>query len=92
MAQKAAALLKHMAHPGRLLVLCALGERDEMTAGELCELTGLSPSALTQHLTPLRKAGLLGVRREHKFRHYRLASEDATTVIAALRGIFCPER
>src|SRR5690606_14506069 len=51
-AGEAAALLKALAHPARLLVLCQLVE-GERTVGELQPATGLGASALSQHLAVL---------------------------------------
>ena len=55
-AGEAAALLKALAHPARLLVLCQLVQ-GERTVGELQPATGLGASALSQHLAVLRDIG-----------------------------------
>ena len=57
-ADEAASLLKLIANPSRLLVLCALVTR-EHTAGELEELVGLSQSAVSQHLAKLRHQNMV---------------------------------
>ena len=56
-AGEAAALLKALAHPARLLVLCQLVQ-GERTVGELQPATGLGASALSQHLAVLRDMAL----------------------------------
>ncbi|VFS34997.1 ArsR family regulatory protein [Salmonella enterica subsp. enterica serovar Typhimurium] len=43
-AEQAAALLKAMSHPKRLLILCMLCGSPKTSAGELARITGLSPS------------------------------------------------
>jgi ArsR family transcriptional regulator len=53
-ATEAAALLREIAHEARLLVLCELAN-GERSAGELVERSGLSRSALSQHLAKLRE-------------------------------------
>ena len=53
-ADEAAGLLKALAHPARLLVLCQLVE-GEHSVGELQPITGLGMSALSQHLAVLRE-------------------------------------
>ncbi|MCP5404873.1 MAG: winged helix-turn-helix transcriptional regulator [Pseudomonadaceae bacterium] len=78
-----------MAHKGRLLVLCALGDA-EHTAGELAALTGLTPSALSQHLARLREANLVTARTRHRHRVYTLASPHIRTLISTLKTIYCP--
>lgn len=48
-AEQAAALLKAMSHPKRLLILCMLSGSPGTSAGELTRITGLSASATSQH-------------------------------------------
>ena len=88
-AGEAAALLKALAHPARLLVLCQLVE-GECSVGELQPITGLSMSALSQHLAVLRDEGLVGVRRQGQSIFYRIADPAAVRVIETLAQIYCP--
>ena len=87
-ASAAAALLRAISHEARLLVLCELvnGER---SAGELVECSGLSQSALSQHLAKLREEGLVATRREAQVIHYRIADERAQRVLRVLHDIYC---
>lgn len=87
-AGEAAALLKALAHPARLLVLCRLVE-GESTAGALQPLTGLSQSALSQHLAVLREMALVNTRREAQTIHYAIADTPALGVLQALHDAFC---
>ena len=59
----AARLLKLLGNEKRLLILCFLAARGEMTVGELVEVAKLSQSALSQHLARLRADGLVTFRR-----------------------------
>lgn len=87
-AEDAALLLKSLAHPARLLVLCRLVE-GEATVTELQSLGTLSMSALSQHLAVLREAGLVETRREGQAIHYSLADSPALGVMAALHDAYC---
>ncbi|KAB7770108.1 ArsR/SmtB family transcription factor [Xanthomonas maliensis] len=87
-AADAAALLKALAHPARLLVLCQLVE-SERTVGELQPITGLSPSALSQHLAVLRDMDLVHTRRQAQTIHYSLAAGPAAKVLETLYAIYC---
>ena len=87
-AEAAAALLKALAHPARLLVLCQLVE-GESSVGELQPLTGLSMSALSQHLAVLRELELVTTRRESQTIHYALADGPAVRVLDALYAAYC---
>lgn len=85
--EQASMLLKSLANPNRLLVLCALVTR-EYTAGELEQLTGLSQSAISQHLARLRDEEIVATRREAQRIYYSLSSPQVAAVIATLHGIY----
>jgi DNA-binding transcriptional ArsR family regulator len=89
-AARAEALLKHLAHAGRLTILCALVDC-EKPVGELVTVSGLSQSAVSQHLAKLRLAGLVETRRDGQSILYRLADGQARAVLKALHRIFCKE-
>ncbi len=81
-------LLKIMAHPERLMVLCQL-TRGEVGAGQLQQGSSLSQSAFSQHLSVLRKHGLVVVRKESQLVYYSLADERSAQIIESLERIFC---
>lgn len=88
-AGEAAGLLRALGHEARLMVLCQLAE-GEHAVGALQEGSGLSQSALSQHLAKLRQAGLVATRREGQAIFYRLADAKAARVIETLAAIYCP--
>ena len=90
-AGEAAQLLKMLANEKRLLVLCFLAVRGEMTVGELVGIVKLSQSALSQHLAKLRADGLVEFRRTSQTLHYRVADERALRLLQALKEIYCGE-
>lgn len=87
-AHEAAELLKAMANPQRLRVLCLLIER-EMSVGEINALVDLSQSALSQHLAVLRDKELVTTRREAQTVYYSVHDGLVHDIIAALHGAFC---
>jgi ArsR family transcriptional regulator, virulence genes transcriptional regulator len=87
-AQAASQLLKTLANPSRLMVLCNI-VKQERTVGELEKLIGLSQSALSQHLSRLRYEGIVECRREGKSAYYSLKDEGARRVLEVLYGIYC---
>ena len=88
-AGEAAQLLKLLGHEKRLLVLCFLAVRGEMTVGELVGVAKLSQSALSQHLAKLRADGLVEYRRESQTLHYRVVDQRALRVLQVLKEIYC---
>ena len=89
-AEQAAALLKVMANPDRLLLLCQMvpGER---TVAELSMATGLQQPSLSQQLAVLRAKGLVATRREGKFIAYRVAEPAVLALLTTLYQHFCQE-
>ena len=88
-AGEAAQLLKLLGNEKRLLVLCFLAARGEMTVGELVGVVKLSQSALSQHLARLRADGLVTFRRTSQTLHYRVADKRALRIIQVLKEIYC---
>lgn len=87
-AHRAAALLKSMSNPSRLMVLCLLTE-GEKSVGELERAVPISQSALSQHLALLRLRNLVNTRRLGQSIYYSLAGVEASAVLATLYGLFC---
>jgi DNA-binding transcriptional ArsR family regulator len=81
-------LLKTMAHPERLMVLCQLTQ-GEVGAGKLQEGSSLSQSAFSQHLTVLKKHGLVKVRKESQQVFYSLADPRVALLLQNLQATFC---
>ena len=91
-AAQAAALLKALSNPTRLLLLCQIGQ-GEYCVGELETLTGIRQPTLSQQLTILRAEALVSTRREGKQIFYRVASTQALAVMHVLYEQFCqPEK
>ena len=87
-AGEAAALLKELANPSRLIILCQLigGEK---SVGELSPRVGLSQSALSQHLARLREAGLVDTEKRGQMVYYRLCNMEAHALLSTLYLIYC---
>ena len=87
-AKAAAALMKAVAHEGRLMILCHLvaGER---SVSELEELVGARQAAVSQQLARLRLEGLVKSRRDGKAIYYSIGDEKVERLISALHTLFC---
>ncbi len=82
-ANRMAGRLKIMSHPERLLMLCRLDE-GEASVGELVRLTGLSQSAVSQHLALLREDAVVAIRSEAQTRFYILTDPVVRAIIHSL--------
>ncbi len=87
-AEEASILLGAMANAKRLMVLCNLLQ-GEKSVGQLAEIVGLSPAALSQHLGKMRALRLVETRREGQVIHYRLASGEVREVLETLYRLYC---
>ncbi|MFN3745538.1 MAG: ArsR/SmtB family transcription factor [Hyphomicrobiaceae bacterium] len=87
-ADRACDLLKAMANRHRLLILCQLVDQ-ERSVGELAEFLGIRDSAVSQHLSLLRKDGLVTARRDGQTIWYSIASAEARTLLSTLYSAFC---
>ncbi len=87
-AGRACDLMKVLANPDRLLILCQLSEQ-EMCVGELETSLGIVQPTLSQQLTVLRNAELVSTRREGKNIYYQLTSAPALAVMRTLFQQFC---
>ena len=84
-------VLKLLANQKRLLVLCRLAAGGEMPVTALARFVGLSPSAVSQHLSRLRDKGLVTFRREGQTLFYALSGDHTARLLYALKEIYCPE-
>ena len=89
-AVEAAILLKIMANDRRLLVLCELADTGERSVTELEAVSGLSQSALSQHLAKMRHHGIVKTRRSAQSIYYSLASHEARVLIELLCRLYLP--
>ncbi|WP_037312037.1 ArsR/SmtB family transcription factor [Ruegeria halocynthiae] len=87
-AARASAFLKTLAHEGRLMILCHLGE-GEKSVGQLEDLLQTRQAAVSQMLARLRQEGLVSTRREGKTIYYSLKDGNTAQVIGLLYDLFC---
>ncbi|MDP3549983.1 MAG: metalloregulator ArsR/SmtB family transcription factor [Novosphingobium sp.] len=82
-ANRMAGRMRLMSHPERLLMMCRMDE-GEVSVTELVELTGLSQSAVSQHLALLREEEIVSIRGEAQTRYYSLKDPIVRGIIHAL--------
>lgn len=89
-ALNATGLLKVLANPQRLLLLCQLTQ-GEHSVGELEEVTGIQQPTLSQQLTVLREEEMVATRREGKQIFYTIASREAMALLQVLYELYCKD-
>jgi len=83
-----AGILKAIAHPQRLKILCKLAE-GECSVSELEAYCGASQSSVSQYLGKMKAEGLLRSRRDGKQILYEIDSTDLLKLMKAMQKIFC---
>lgn len=87
-ASQACKMMKVLANPDRLMILCQLS-KGELRVGEIEEQLGIVQPTLSQQLTVLRDEALVSTRRDGKNIYYQLDSPQALAVIKTLYKQFC---
>ena len=89
-AEQTCTVLRAIGNPHRLMILCRLSKR-EHSVRELELATGLSQSALSQHLARLRRDNMVGTRRAAQTIYYSLEGTRVETLLQALNQVFCTD-
>jgi DNA-binding transcriptional ArsR family regulator len=89
-ANEAAGLLRTLANPNRLMIVCTLAE-GEFSVGQLEERLEIRQPTLSQQLTVLRDSQIVETRRASKQIFYRLSERKAAALVDSLYTIFCIE-
>ena len=90
-ALQASGLLKVLANPDRMMLLCQMAQ-GEYSVSELESMLGIRQPTLSQQLTVLRDENLVSTRREGKQIFYRIASAEAMAVLQLLYQLYCPKK
>ena len=89
-APEVAELLRSIATPTRLLLLCRIAQ-GEPSVGELERDLDLRQPGLSQQLAELRRSGLIAPRRESRSIRYSIADARVHALLAAMHAIFCAD-
>lgn len=84
-------LLKSIAHPIRLKILCLLQER-ELTVSDIKEEVRTTNANISQHLSILRNQGIIDFRRDANFIYNRISDKRVTELIRTLRNLYCEHK
>lgn len=85
-----AGMLKTMAHPIRLKILCLLQDK-EMTVGDIREEVKTTNANVSQHLSILRNQGIIGYRKDANFIYNRINDTRILELMQTMRKLYCQE-
>lgn len=82
--ESCATMLRVMAHPARLAIMYAVREKQQSVT-EICDMLATTQPSISQHLSALRREGLVSYTEEGAKRYYFLvASETLSPLLDAL--------
>lgn len=87
-AAEVAELLRQLANPNRLLLLCQISA-GERPVSQLEAETGMRQPGLSQQLAELRQAGLVTTRKVSRQVYYRIADTRAEQLLHSLHALYC---
>ena len=87
-AGQATRLLRTLANPDRLLLLCQLSQ-GEKSVGELETLLGITQPTLSQQLGVLRQEELVNTRRAGKQIFYSVKDPKTLVILNQLYALYC---
>lgn len=79
--EKAAFILKTIAHPTRLAIIDLLSKKGEQTVSNICSQLELEQSLASHHLSVMKMKGILSSEREGKKVIYSLKLTEVTQVM-----------
>lgn len=82
--ERMAYMLKAVAHPNRLMIICLLSRNEELNVSDICEQTGCSQALISHHLTDMYAKGILQIRREGRNAFYSLTDDRVTNVMKCM--------
>jgi DNA-binding transcriptional ArsR family regulator len=82
--EKAANMLKAIAHPIRIAILGQLEKGKRLSVTEIHELLNIEQSTTSHHLGILKDKGVLGSKRDGKNSYYFLKHENITDLLGCI--------
>ena len=87
-ALQATSVLRTLANPDRLLLLCQLSQ-GERSVGELESLLGIVQPTLSQQLGVLRQEEMVNTRRSGKQIYYSVKNPKVLVILEHLYALYC---
>ncbi|MCB0497138.1 MAG: winged helix-turn-helix transcriptional regulator [Cyclobacteriaceae bacterium] len=82
--EKAAFVLKTIAHPTRLAIIDLLSKKGRKTVSDICSVLELEQSLASHHLNTMKLKGVLGSTKEGKNKYYYLKLMEVTQIISCI--------
>ena len=90
--KKYSEILKAMAHPLRLRIVCGLSKKENCNVGTMAKNLGAAQPAVSQHLNILKNAGVITGYRKGAQICYKVECPQAVKIIKSMDINFCEEK
>jgi predicted transcriptional regulator len=87
--EKAAYILKAVAHPIRLAIIQLLEKNEHVSVNEICETLACEQSLISHHLINMKLRGILQSNKEGLNMYYSLKERDVTNLIKCIENCDC---
>ena len=87
--EKAANMLKAIAHPMRIAIINLLEDGKHLTVTEIQEMVDIEQSTTSHHLGILKDKGILTSKREGKNTYYYLKHDTLSSIVQCISKCAC---
>lgn len=84
--ERAAYILKAVAHPQRIAIIDLLDQYERMNVSDLQEKLQIEQALLSHHLNTMRDKGILKAEREGKFIYYSLIDTTIINIVHCINN------
>ncbi len=87
--EKAAYILKAVAHPTRLAIIQLLDIEENMMVNEICETLNCEQSLISHHLINMKLRGILKSHKDGLNVYYSLKEREITNLLTCIENCSC---
>ncbi|MDZ7900846.1 MAG: metalloregulator ArsR/SmtB family transcription factor [Arcicella sp.] len=87
--EKAAFILKTVAHPTRLAIVDLLSQNEKLSVNEICEVLECEQSLLSHHLINMKLKGILRSEKDGLNVFYSLKEREVIKLIECIENCDC---
>jgi DNA-binding transcriptional ArsR family regulator len=87
--EKAAFILKTIAHPTRLAIIEVLRDSEQLPVNEICKLLHMEQSIVSHHLINMKVKGLLKATKSGNNVLYSLKEQNLSQIITCVNNCNC---
>lgn len=87
--EKAAYILKAVAHPTRLAIIQLLDIEENLTVNEICETLNCEQSLISHHLINMKLRGILKSHKDGLNVYYSLKQREITKLLSCIENCEC---